>query len=73
LNFVGFACLFQYMLASASPSFLSSDSGNMSFLLINQRSDYAFGLFSGGKDNVGSHLILQHSMDGTTFGGLILP
>ncbi|KAK3130495.1 hypothetical protein QOZ80_6BG0494180 [Eleusine coracana subsp. coracana] len=41
----------KYMFANASPSFMSSGSGNMSFLLINQRSDYAFGLFSGGKDN----------------------
>jgi hypothetical protein len=60
---VEFACLLQYMFASASPSFMSSGSGNMSFLLINQRADYAFGLFSGGKDNVSLHLILQHSMD----------
>ncbi|OEL12549.1 putative inactive purple acid phosphatase 27 [Dichanthelium oligosanthes] len=55
----------KYMFANISPSFmssgsgdmssssgnLSSGSGNMSFLVINQRSDYAFGLFSGGKDN----------------------
>ncbi|RLN32938.1 putative inactive purple acid phosphatase 27 [Panicum miliaceum] len=41
----------KYMFANISPSFMSSGSGNMSFLVINQRSDYAFGLFSGGKDN----------------------
>ncbi|KAK3133777.1 hypothetical protein QOZ80_6AG0540880 [Eleusine coracana subsp. coracana] len=41
----------KYMFANAAPSFMGSGSGNMSFLLINQRSDYAFGLFSGGKDN----------------------
>ncbi|RCV12393.1 hypothetical protein SETIT_2G266200v2 [Setaria italica] len=40
-----------YMFANISPNFMSSGSGNMSFLVINQRSDYAFGLFSGGKDN----------------------
>ncbi|GJN41088.1 hypothetical protein PR202_gn00414 [Eleusine coracana subsp. coracana] len=49
--FGGIRVLLQYMFANASPSFMSSGSGNMSFLLINQRSDYAFGLFSGGKDN----------------------
>lgn len=47
------------MFANASPSFMSSGSGNMSFQLINQRSGYAFGLFSGGKDNVSSVLRLQ--------------
>ncbi|WVZ65481.1 hypothetical protein U9M48_014836 [Paspalum notatum var. saurae] len=41
----------KYMFANISPSFMSSGSGNMSFLVINQRSDCAFGLFSGGKDN----------------------
>nr|TKW34004.1 hypothetical protein SEVIR_2G276600v2 [Setaria viridis] len=45
------ACRFRYMFANISPNFMSSGSGNMSFLVINQRSDYAFGLFSGGKDN----------------------
>ncbi|CAN6167567.1 unnamed protein product [Urochloa humidicola] len=41
----------KYKFANISPSFMSSGSGNMSFMVINQRSDYAFGLFSGGKDN----------------------
>uniref|UniRef100_A0A0D9XFE3 Purple acid phosphatase n=1 Tax=Leersia perrieri TaxID=77586 RepID=A0A0D9XFE3_9ORYZ len=41
----------KYKFANISPSFMSSGSGNTSFLLINQRYDYAFGLFSGGKDN----------------------
>jgi acid phosphatase type 7 len=49
------------MFANISPRFMSSGSGNMSFLVINQRSDYAFGLFSGGKDNVSSVLLLQHT------------
>uniref|UniRef100_A0A0E0B508 Purple acid phosphatase n=1 Tax=Oryza glumipatula TaxID=40148 RepID=A0A0E0B508_9ORYZ len=40
-----------YKFANISPSFMSSGSGDTSFLLINQRYDYAFGLFSGGKDN----------------------
>ncbi|KAF8694942.1 hypothetical protein HU200_038049 [Digitaria exilis] len=43
--------LLVYMFANVSPSFMSSGSGNLRFLVINQRSDYAFGLFSGGKDN----------------------
>ncbi|KAF2916945.1 hypothetical protein DAI22_09g156900 [Oryza sativa Japonica Group] len=41
----------KYKFANISPSFMSSGSGDTSFLLINQRYDYAFGLFSGGKDN----------------------
>uniref|UniRef100_J3MYZ8 Purple acid phosphatase n=1 Tax=Oryza brachyantha TaxID=4533 RepID=J3MYZ8_ORYBR len=41
----------KYKFANISPNFMSSGSGNISFLLINQRYDYAFGLFSGGKDN----------------------
>jgi hypothetical protein len=45
------------MFANISPSFMSSGGGNMSFLVINQRSDYAFGLFSGGKDDVSSLLV----------------
>ncbi|CAN6211203.1 unnamed protein product [Urochloa humidicola] len=40
----------KYRFANISPRFMSSGSGDMSFLVINQRSDYAFGLFSGGKD-----------------------
>lgn len=43
---------FQYKFANYSPNFLSTGSSNTSFLVINQRYDYAFGLFSGGKDNV---------------------
>uniref|UniRef100_A0A0E0M336 Purple acid phosphatase n=1 Tax=Oryza punctata TaxID=4537 RepID=A0A0E0M336_ORYPU len=41
----------KYKFANISPNFMSSGNGDTSFLLINQRYDYAFGLFSGGKDN----------------------
>ncbi|KAL5201042.1 hypothetical protein ABZP36_035396 [Zizania latifolia] len=41
----------KYKFANISTSFMSSGGGSTSFLLINQRYDYAFGLFSGGKDN----------------------
>ena len=40
----------KYKLGNCEPDFLRTGGGNTSFLLINQRSDYAFGLFSGGKD-----------------------
>uniref|UniRef100_A0A0D3H8N5 Purple acid phosphatase n=1 Tax=Oryza barthii TaxID=65489 RepID=A0A0D3H8N5_9ORYZ len=39
------------LFSPADFDFMSSGSGDTSFLLINQRYDYAFGLFSGGKDN----------------------
>ncbi|XBI82468.1 hypothetical protein VPH35_091150 [Triticum aestivum] len=41
----------KYKLGNCEPDFLRTGGGNTSFLVINQRSDYAFGLFSGGKDN----------------------
>ncbi|CAM0952208.1 unnamed protein product [Alopecurus aequalis] len=42
----------KYKFGNSEPDFLRTGSGNTSFLVINQRYDYAFGLFSGGKDNM---------------------
>ncbi|KAM0866648.1 hypothetical protein ACQ4PT_042481 [Festuca glaucescens] len=41
-----------YKFGNCEPDFLRTGSGNTSFLVINQRYNYAFGLFSGGKDNM---------------------
>jgi hypothetical protein len=53
--------LLQYKFGNCEPDFLSTGSGNTSFLVINQRYDYTFGLFSGGKDNVSLAFLCRRS------------